>query len=347
MKQKIFILFGLFVSVVMIPIIVSNANLKKINLNLTKFNFDILNNLKKTKVDENNEEVKISKEESKDFFKIYDKSRDSVLDISYKDFLCNSVACEMEPTNNDEALKAQIVAAYTYFCNVKNNQAKKRDPNLKGADFSVESDNRIYYMTDDQLKQRWGENFNLYKEKLMKCIDCVYKECLKKNGNYIEALYHSISSGNTESLSDVFGGTCECLVPVASPFDKLAPGYKSQKKIPIEDLKNILKENFNDIIFSENSEKYFEIMERTSSGMVKKIRFFNKEITGRDVRKIFNLRSSNFDISYDNGNFIFTVYGYGHGVGLSQYGAQALAEQGFTYKEILNWYYKGAELVKD
>lgn len=74
MKQKIFILFGLFVSVVMIPIIVSNANLKKINLNLTKFNFDILNNFKKTKVDENNEEVKISKEESKDFFKIYDRS---------------------------------------------------------------------------------------------------------------------------------------------------------------------------------------------------------------------------------------------------------------------------------
>lgn len=342
------ILFGLFASVVMIPLIVSNANLKRINI--SKFNFNILNNLKEKKNDESNQKVEDFKENSNDFFKVYDKSRDLVLDISYKDFLCNSVACEMEPTNNDEALKAQIVAAYTYFCNLKNNQARKADPNLKGADFSVESDNRIYYITDEQLKQRWGENFDSYKQKLMNCIDCVYKECLKKDGKYIEALYHSISSGNTESLSDVFGGACECLVPVASPFDKLAPGYKSQKNISLEDLKSTLKENFNDINFNENSEspeKYVEIINRTNSGMVKKIRFFNKEITGRDVRKIFNLRSSNFDIAYDDGNFIFNVYGYGHGVGLSQYGAEALAEQGFTYKEILNWYYKGVELVKD
>lgn len=325
---------------------VSKAKFKNINVNFDKLKPNLISDLKKSEI-KNKELEENIKCNDKDFFKVYDKSKDEILDLSYRDFLCSTVACEMEPTFNDEALKAQIVAAYTYFCSVREEQKKVKSPELKGADFMVESDKRIYYMDEDQLRERWGSNFDVYHQNLMVCIDSVYKEALKKNGNYIKALYHSISSGNTECMSDVFGGDCECLVSVASPFDKLAPDYKTLKKVSLEDMKNILRENFNGITFGEKPEDLIEIKEKTNAGMVKKVRVGSMETTGREIRRIFELRSSTFDIAFEDNQFIFTVYGYGHGVGLSQFGSKTMAEQGASYKEILNWYYKGAEIVKD
>lgn len=308
---------------------VSNANLKKDGLHIGSVRKIGLN------------------QAEKDYFKIYNKSTGLVSKISYREFLCNSVACEMEPTNHEEALKAQIVAAYTYFCNVREKQNRLKNLHLKGADFEVESDARMYYMGEEQLKKRWGKDYESNRKKILNCVESVYKEALKKDGKYIEALYHSISGGATENITDVFGGSCECLVSVASPFDKFAPGYMSQKVFSTKEIDDILKASFKGITLNEAFETLFEIKERTKSGMVKKVRVGNKEFTGREIRSAFGLRSSNFDIAYRDGQFIFTVYGYGHGVGLSQYGAQAMAEQGADYKEILKWYYKGTEIVKD
>lgn len=344
MKQKIFVFFSLFILIVSIPIVVSSTKLKNININ-----FDGLKGLffkvkEKDTVDVFSKNIETI---NNDHFKIYDKSTNQVMDVNYKDFLYRTVACEMEPTDNVEALKAQIVAAYTYFCNLKSKSEKNKNNSINGADFAVESSNRIYYIDEDQLKKRWGANFEQYKEKLMDCINCVYKESLKKDGKYIEALYHSISSGNTENNSDVFGGDCECLVSVASPFDKLSPGYKSQKSFKKEEFDKILKEKFEDLKISENFNGDIRVKDRTEAGMVKSMKIYDKEITGREARSIFGLRSSNFNIEFNGDQIIFYVYGYGHGVGMSQYGAKSMAEQGADYKEILAWYYKGAEIVKD
>lgn len=343
MKQKIFIFLSLFILIVSIPIVVSSTHLKNVNIKFDSLKGLFLKLKEKDNIDVFSKNVETL---NNDYFRIYDKSTNQVINISYKDFLCRTVACEMEPTDNVEALKAQIVASYTYFCNIKSKNEKNKD-NSNNADFAVESSNRVYYIDEDQLKKRWGTNFDQYQEKLMNCVNSVYKEALKKDGKYIEALYHSISSGNTENNSDVFGGTCECLVSVASPFDKLSPGYKSQKIFKKDEFDKLLLERFNDIKISEKFGSDIEVKDRTETGMVKLIKIYNKEITGREARNIFGLRSSNFDIEFNGDQIIFNVYGYGHGVGMSQYGAKSMAGQGADYKEILAWYYKGAEIVKD
>ena len=336
MMQKIFSLIGLFSLVVTLPIVVSS---KRITNSISEINsLCKVTNLKT---------IPISNRKKQDYFKIYDKSKDEILEVSYKNFLCNTIACEMEPTNNEEALKAQFVAAYTYFCDLREKQKKLQTPELRGADFAVESGARIYYMSNDQLKERWGESYGAYRARLMRCINDVYKIALKNGGVYVEALYHSISSGNTESLTDVFGGESPCLVPVASPFDKLAPGYKSEKIFSADEVEGILHKNFANINFCGDFERIFEIKERTKSGMVLKIAVCGKIFTGREIRSAFGLRSSNFEILCKDNKFYFTVYGYGHGVGMSQFGAQCMAEHGANYKEILNWYYPGAELVQE
>ncbi len=330
MKQKIILIFSLLVLMITLPLLACKINIKS-TINYVK-----------------SFAAKTSKEVSaaEPKFKILDSAKDEILNIDIREFLCASVACEMEPTNKEEALKAQTVAAYTYFKNLQKKQKDKPSPELKGCDFKVDSANRIYYMRMEMLKERWGENFDLYYNKLMFIVNSVLGECLKKDGEYIEALYHSISSGNTESLEDVFSGHADYLVSVPSPYDTLAPGYQSRKEFSADEFKAIIQKNFN-ITLNENPASWLGEEERTQAGMIKIIKIGEKCVTGRQMREAFDLRSANFNIELKDNRFIFYVKGYGHGVGMSQYGANAMAAQGASYKQILYWYYPETKLEKE
>ncbi|MBQ8133072.1 MAG: SpoIID/LytB domain-containing protein, partial [Clostridia bacterium] len=146
----------------------------------------------------------------------------------------------------------------------------------------------------------------------------------------------------TENAEDIFGFKCDYLKAVASPWDTAAPDYMTSADFTTAEFKEKLL-SF-DISFSGKAENYIKNIAATPSGSVKTLKICGKELTGSQVRQTFGLRSAAFTVKYADGKFTFTVKGYGHGVGLSQYGAQGMAQQGSDYKEILQHYYRGVQL---
>ncbi len=340
MKQKLFFMLSLLIFIFSIPLFVSLKELKNVNFDLNfkppEIKLDYLKAITDKKSAPNDSE--------KCAFKVLDKSGNKVVSLTLKDFTLGAVATEMPITFEPEALKAQAVAAYTYFSSLKEKHSQNPNPNLKDADFEIDSANWQYYVSKEQMRERWGENFDFYYEKLSQAVEPVLGQSLKQNGHYIEALYHSISSGNTEDIVDVFGGNCSYLRSVPSPGDLLAPGYLSSKEISLEELKSTAKNKWPGISFDENPQDLIKIIKKTDSSMVLEAKIGEKSVTGREIRDLFSLRSANFDVNIHNEKVEFLVRGYGHGVGMSQYGAQNMAKQGADYKQILAWYYPETEL---
>ncbi len=331
MKQKIFFLISLLLFIFSIPLFTCLQKAETLNF--------FKNNPLVTNV---NAEPQITNNTDEPYFHVFDKSSGKIISLSIKDFTYGAVATEMPLTFELEALKAQAVASFTYFNNLKEKNVQHADPNLNGADFSVDSANWLYFVSKEQMQARWGKNFNFYYDKLSQAINPVLGQSLKKDGKFIEALYHSISSGNTESIVDVFGGNLSYLKSVPSPGDTLAPGFQTLKEFSIEDFKNISKNKWPDISFPDNN--LLNINKRTGTGMVLDANIGSISTSGREIRDVFSLRSANFDVNIDSDKIVFSVKGYGHGVGMSQYGAQNMALQGATYTQILAWYYPDTEL---
>jgi len=336
MKSKIILISVFFILMLTIPFLSKFINVK-----------GSIEQIKAAFSEKLSDRKDILKDEKVSGFKVLDESTGEILDINIRDFLLRSVACEMDPDFETEALKAQTVAAFTYFKNLQKKQKINPSGELKGCDFKVNSENKIYYMKEETLKEKWGENYEKYREKFSNIIESVLGEVLKKDGEYIEALYFSISSGNTENIKDVFGGEESYLVSVPSPYDKFSSGYLSKKEVTIKEFIETIENKLNKTGIISDQDNMIGQVEKTKTGMVKNIQIGNENIAGRKIREFFNLRSANFDLERVDDKMIFTVRGYGHGVGMSQYGANEMAKQGATYSQILCWYYKGVNLEKE
>ncbi len=272
--------------------------------------------------------------------KVMSVSSNNITEMSLKEYLLGVVAGEMNASYHEEALKAQIIAAHTLLLYTKEHNTK----DLKGADITDSYALHQAYITPEAQKEKWKDNYESYREKIEKCIDEVGELTLQYNDEYICAVFHAISNGTTENATDVWGGNYPYLVSVSSIGDKLSSAYQSQVKFNKDEFKEKLKKN--DLDFSGKPEKWIEKITNTDTGMVKTITICGKEFKGTDIRKLFDLRSSTFACKYDNDEFVFTVNGYGHGVGMSQYGANYMAQQGFNYKEILKHYYTDVDIAE-
>lgn len=303
------------------------------------------NNSEKEESTQNSVENSTNTVDGNKYFKILDDDTGEIITVDDRAFCYGAVAAEMIPSFEQEALKAQCVACYTHFCRLRENQRSDPDSSLKGADFSAKLSENQYYMSDSAMKKSWG---NLYDESIKNiktAVDGVFGEVMTdSDGNLIIVAYHAVSGGATEACIDVFGQDVSYLQAVASPGDFSAPGYLSKCNVSEKEFKDkILDENKNTDL-SGSAEKWIGKSEKTNSGTVKTIKIGGEEFSGAKIRELFGLRSANFDVEYKDGNFEFTVRGYGHGVGMSQYGAEYMAQQGADYKEILSWYYHGAKL---
>lgn len=280
------------------------------------------------------------------FFSVLDESTNEILKIPDREFLYGAVASEMPALFEEEALKAQAVASYTYFCRERNN-FKKSNVSDRDYEFTVDTSKWINYIPKEQMKLKWGENFEKYYKRIKNCVDSVFPEVIEEDGDLILAVYHAMSSGRTEKSKDVFGGDLKYLTNVESPGDKLAPGYETVIEISLENFKNTISHECNECNFSKDPKDWISNPIRSSGGMVKEINICSNSFKGSDLRRIFGLRSSDFDLIYspDNEKFIFTVHGYGHGVGMSQHGAQYMAKQSADYKQILSWYYPNTSII--
>lgn len=278
-------------------------------------------------------------------FKILDTTSGKVITADDRSFLYGAIATEMAPTAPLEALKAQGVASYTYYSLLREQQRLKPNSTLNGADFSANTQNWQIYVTKEQMQSRWGSEFNANYDKLTQAVDAVYGQVLKNSGELIDATYFAISAGKTETSEDIWGGKRTYLVSVASPGDVFAGGYQTTVTMTADQFKTAAAKAEPKAKFGSDPAAWVGESKRTAVGSVETIQIGGVAMTGNTARNAFGLRSANFTVTYANGNFTFLVKGYGHGVGMSQAGAQYMANQGSSYKQILEWYYPTSTLT--
>ncbi|MGN1087411.1 MAG: stage II sporulation protein D [Porcipelethomonas sp.] len=267
-------------------------------------------------------------------------------EISAGDYIVGAVCAEMPATFEKEALKAQAVAAHTYAERQKAKALASPDPELCGAYFSNDSAKYQAFFTENQAKQYYGENYEQYIKKIREAVNEVKDEIIVYNDEPIIAAFHSMSAGKTESAENVWGNKVEYLVPVESEADSSAPKFLEEYEFTEGEMRTRLESAFEGIKLDSDPEKWFSDAEKSDSLTVLTIKAGGKTLTGQEVRAALSLRSAAFDISYDSGSFKVTTRGYGHAVGMSQYGANAMAEEGRDYKEILEHYYPETSIKK-
>ena len=261
--------------------------------------------------------------------------------LTEREFLIRILAYEMPPTYHAEALKAQAIAAYTYYSRQRQLQQTKADPALTGADFATPDNTFPGNYTAAALQHRWGEQYTVHYRKISAAVDAVMGKTVTYNGQLIDACYFAISSGLTEAAVTLWGYDAPYLQPVASPGDKLSPQYESVVTFSPEELKARLSALSTELTFGEDPAAWLGSPAVSASGTVTSLPVGGHSITGVQARQALGLRSACFTATYSDKLFRFTVHGYGHGVGMSQYGADYLARQGYSCEEILKYYYTG------
>ncbi len=272
---------------------------------------------------------------AEDTLKLYIKDEDRCVELTQTDYLIGVTAAEMPASFHKEALKAQAVAARTYYIR-KSNKYKDNNPHKDGADVCSDFSHCQAYKDANTLKEQWGDEFKENYKKIKNAVESTDDEVIKFKGDLIDAVFHSTSSGRTQNAEDVWGGKVEYLKSVESAVDEKSPRYKSQKTFTIDELKQKL--NINSDGFDVGSIIYNE------GNTVESVTICSQSYKGTKIRSLLDLDSACFEIEVKDNYVIFNVKGYGHGVGMSQWGANFLAGDGYTYKQILKKYYTDVEI---
>lgn len=279
-------------------------------------------------------------------FKVLDITTGQVLTVSERDYIIGAVCAEMPATFHEEALKAQAVAAHTYAVRQREKEIANPTKELMGAYFSNDSSIYQAYFTVNQAKQFYKDSFDVYYNKICEIVDEVENEILTYNDEPIVAAFHSMSSGKTESALNIWGYQIDYLVPVESDGDVNAPKYLEEYTFTAEEMKARLVNSAHNITLGDDPAKWLQIKEKTPSDTIISLQVGDTELTGLELRTLLSIRSAAFEIAYENDEFTITTKGFGHGVGMSQYGANSMANSGSTYREILSHYYSGTEITE-
>lgn len=263
-------------------------------------------------------------------------------------YLRGVVAAEMPASFPEEALKAQALAARTYTVYQLSLYEKGRaiPESHHGAQLCTDHTHcKAYCETESEADKKWGKDADFYLDKIGKAVDDTCGIIATYKGEPIAAVFHSTSSQRTESAAAVWGNDTPYLVSVESPGSESSPRFKGEVKITQEDFKAKMLDTYPEMDFSQPPEKWFKASERSEAGGIIEVTVGGVRVKGTWLRQVLGLQSTNFTYSVNGDELIFATTGYGHGVGMSQYGAKALAEQGKTYDEIIKWYYTGVELT--
>lgn len=247
-----------------------------------------------------------------------------------EDYIKGVVAAEMPALFEIEALKAQAVSARTYAVR------KMKENNSNDVPYDIGQ----AYLSMEQMQQKWGENFETYYHKISEAVDSTRGEIMTYEEEPILAVFHAESAGKTEAAENVWTQEIPYLKSVDSSLDKNAPDFETSVSFPYDEIIKRFSNQYSDFSFN-NDTLQLKILSHTPAGYVQEIQVGNKILTGREVREILHLRSSNFTIQTQNNMVIFTTKGYGHGAGMSQYGAEFMAREGKNYQQILQHYYTG------
>lgn len=346
MKSPLAVLATIIISAVSIPIVISVVSYQGIDIpgkihNEIRIKFsESINGKDKKEV--NYETV----DKETPVIKVYNTKTNTVDNMNMEEYLYGVVAGEMPSDFELEALKAQAIAARTFVIYREEHPSSNKD---KGAAVCTDYRHCQEYKSIEELKKVKGSEWiKTFYPKIKQAIDETKGQIIAYNDEPILTLYFSTSSGKTENSSEVFSANYPYLKSVDSPYDKTySPRYASNVKISNKDFVKMLQSHYADIKISESDLKsQVKILKRSEGGAVEDIMLGNKQISGKDVRSIFKLNSANFEIKFKDNYLDFVVKGYGHGVGMSQWGAQGMAIDGYKYYEILEHYYTGTK-IKD
>ena len=273
-------------------------------------------------------------------FLVEDQATGQVLELSRQEYVLGAVAAEMPVSWPDEALKAQAVAAHSYalYC-------RDHTPLQSGAWLTADPARRQGCLTEPVLRSYWGTAYDENYARLSSLVDEVLDDLLTYENSPACTSYFAISNGRTEASENVWGSALPYLVSVDSSTDLAADNYEYTVTFSAAQVQQALA-GLGLTADLAAPESWFGPAELTAAGYAKALPVCGQTVSGTALRRVLGLRSTCFTVQYQSGNFSFTTRGYGHGVGLSQWGAKAMAEQGAGYADILAHYYPGTQLLR-
>lgn len=248
-------------------------------------------------------------------------------EVELEEYVVGVVASEMPADFEIEALKAQAVAARTYV--MKSMQ--------ESGELSDTTKNQVYKNTEE-LKEVWKDEYAEKLAKIEETVNSTVGQVITYDDKLITASFFSTSNGYTESAEDVWGENVPYLQSVVSPWDKDTKKFLVEEVMSVQDVETKLGVHI-------NNGQVGTVISYTDGKRVGEISFGDKVLTGKEVREKLGIRSADFVLEKQGEEVIVTTKGYGHGVGMSQYGANALAQEGQSYEEILTYYYQGVEIT--
>ena len=338
--KKIIIYFFIFIFIIfLLPALLTKKNAEASSVNTVEAENKEQNNEEQAKNQNENANYTYNKYGT---IKLLHKKTGEVEEVNIDDYLCNVVSAEMPADYEEEALKAQAVVARTYT--IYKIENKKHD----NADICDDSSCCQAWISKEDRFARWEEskresNWN----KIQNAVNSTKGEIITYDNKPINAFFHSNSGGTTEIPVNVWGGTgYPYLQVVETAGEEGYAQYASEVELTNDEVLNKLKEKYPDIQIDFSNQEDIKILEYTDSNRVKTVKFGNHEISGVEARTIFGLKSTNFEIIKEDGKIKFSVKGYGHGVGMSQTGADSMAKQGSNYEEIVKHFYTGVEITE-
>lgn len=265
------------------------------------------------------------------------KNGDAVEIMALDVYLQGVVRGEMPASFELEALKAQAAAERTY---IYYQLAAGRKEAHSNADVCTDPSCCNAWLSEEAAREKWGGDFDGWESRIEEAVAATDGQVALYDGQPILAVFHSSSAGKTAGAGDVWSGDMPYLRSVDSPEgEETVPNYYSAAEFTAAEAKALLAQAHPELTFSGGPDKWFGAVEKDESGRVGTVEVCGAPLRGVEVRRIFSLRSACFTIDAAADRVTFRVTGYGHGVGMSQYGANELARQGRTWQEILLWYY--------
>ncbi len=267
---------------------------------------------------------------SNSIVRVYREKEKKIDRVPIEEYVIGVLAGEMPVSFELEALKAQAVAARSYVMKqVEKNSKKNYDV--------VDTVLNQVYLDKEYLQTVWKSSYSSKINKIRLAVLSTKGEYISYKGKVAEAMFFSTSPGKTENSEDVFLSKVNYLRSVDSHWDEISPVYTSIYTFNLKEFYDKLS-----LKFSENLN--IKVVETTSTGRIKKIKINGQIFTGKDIVSRLKIKSTYFEIIPDKEKIVIKSKGYGHGVGMSQYGANGMAKEGYNYKEILNHYYTGIEI---
>ena len=280
--------------------------------------------------------------------KVYLTKEKKVIELSMEEYVRGVIASEMPAVFDIEALKAQTVAARTYAMAHIKGMGGTACSQSSGADLCDTTHCQVYMSKDERLKQWPEKTAGVYWNKITEAVKETTGQILTYKGQLVKSpLYFSVSGGRTENSEEVFSSDVPYLKSVSSPGEEVASSYKTTTTFTFLDIVSRVNRAYPKAKLTVAKIKsQIVIIDISTGGSIKKLKLGEINITGQQFRELFNLKSANFNFKYNSNSLEVTCIGYGHGVGMSQWGANIMAQKGKSYLDILTHYYQGIEIKK-